>query len=309
MTGARTEDAGLLDAYSRVVVSVVERVGPAVVSISAGARPGRGRFAATGTGSGVIVAPDGYAVTNSHVIHGASRLEATLTDGRTLGAMLVGDDPSTDLALIRIHDTGLPTATLGHSATLRVGQLVVAIGNPYGFQSTVSTGVVSALGRSFRSTTGRLIDSVIQTDVALNPGNSGGPLVDSEGRVVGINTAVIAMAQGLSFAVPIDTAKWVIAELLVGGRVRRAWLGVAAQTRPVDRSLARRFGLPSAHAVEILSVEPESPAARTGLHEGDSIVALGGRPVTTVDDLHRALAGAAIGAETTVVVIRDQEKI
>src|SRR5438034_7773771 len=193
VTEARTDDTGLLDAYSRVVVSVVERVGPAVVSISAGPRPGGGRSATAGAGSGVIVAPDGYVVTNSHVIHGARRLEATLTDGRMLGAVLVGDDPSTDLALIRVHDTGLPTATLGQSATLRVGQLVVAIGNPYGFQSTVSTGVVSALGRSFRSTTGRLIDAVIQTDVALNPGNSGGPLVDSEGRVVGINTAVIGV--------------------------------------------------------------------------------------------------------------------
>ena len=309
MTEARTDDTGLLDAYSRVVVSVVERVGPAVVSISAGPRPGGGRSATAGAGSGVIVAPDGYVVTNSHVIHGARRLEATLTDGRTLGAVLVGDDPSTDLAVIRVHDTGLPTATLGQSATLRVGQLVVAIGNPYGFQSTVSTGVVSALGRSFRSTTGRLIDAVIQTDVALNPGNSGGPLVDSEGRVVAINTAVIAMAQGLSFAIPIDTAKWVIAELLVGGRVRRAWLGIGAQTRPFDRRLARSWDLPSAQAVEVLSVEPESPAARAGLREGDSIVAIGGHPVATVDDVHRALAGAVIGVEITITVIRGQERI
>ena len=309
MTEARTDDTGLLDAYSRVVVSVVERVGPAVVSISAGPRPGGGRSATAGAGSGVIVAPDGYVVTNSHVIHGARRLEATLTDGRMLGAVLVGDDPSTDLALIRVHDTGLPTATLGQSATLRVGQLVVAIGNPYGFQSTVSTGVVSALGRSFRSTTGRLIDAVIQTDVALNPGNSGGPLVDSEGRVVGINTAVIAMAQGLSFAIPIDTAKWVIAELLVGGRVRRAWLGIGAQTRSFDRRLARSWDLPSPQAVEILSVEPESPAARAGLREGDSIVAIGGHPVATVDDVHRALAGGVIGVEITITVIRGQERI
>jgi len=300
---------GLLDAYSRVVVSVVERVGPTVVSLSAGPRPWGGRSATTGAGSGVIVAPDGYVVTNSHVIHGARRLEATLTDGRTLGAVLVGDDPSTDLALIRVNDTGLPTATLGQSAMLRVGQLVVAIGNPYGFQSTVSTGVVSAVGRSFRSTTGRLIDGVIQTDVALNPGNSGGPLVDSEGRVVGINTAVIAIAQGLSFAIPIDTAKWVIAELLVGGRVRRAWLGIGAQTRPLDRRLARSLGLPSAQAVEVLSLEPESPAARADLREGDSIVAIGGHAVATVDDVHRALAGAAIGGETTVAVIRGQERI
>ena len=309
MTEARTDDTGLLDAYSRVVVSVVERVGPTVVSISAGPRPGGGRSATTAAGSGVIVAPDGYVVTNSHVIHGARRLEATLTDGRTLGAVLVGDDPSTDLALIRVNDTGLPTAALGQSATLRVGQLVVAIGNPYGFQSTVSTGVVSAVGRSFRSTTGRLIDGVIQTDVALNPGNSGGPLVDSEARVVGINTAVIAIAQGLSFAIPIDTAKWVIAELLVGGRVRRAWLGIGAQTRPLDRRLARRLGLPSAQAVEVLSLEPESPAARADLREGDSIVAIGGHAVATVDDVHRALAGAAIGVETAVAVIRGQERI
>ena len=309
MTEGKTDDSGLLDAYSRVVISVVERVGPAVVSISAGPRPGGSRSATAGAGSGVIVAPDGYVVTNSHVVHGAGRLEATLTDGRTLGAVLVGDDPSTDLALIRVNDTGLPIAALGQSAALRVGQLVVAIGNPYGFQSTVSTGVVSALGRSFRSTTGRLIDAVIQTDVALNPGNSGGPLVDSQGRVVGINTAVIAMAQGLSFAIPIDTAQWVIAELLARGHVRRAWLGIGAQTRPLDRRLAHSFGLMIAQAAEVLSVEPESPAARAGLREGDAVVAIGGRPVATVDDLQRALAGASIGAATTVAVIRDRERI
>ena len=309
MTEGKTDDSGLLDAYSRVVISVVERVGPAVVSISAGPRPGGSRSATAGAGSGVIVAPDGYVVTNSHVVHGAGRLEATLTDGRTLGAVLVGDDPSTDLALIRVNDTGLPIAALGQSAALRVGQLVVAIGNPYGFQSTVSTGVVSALGRSFRSRTGRLIDAVIQTDVALNPGNSGGPLVDSQGRVVGINTAVIAMAQGLSFAIPVDTAQWVIAQLLAGGRVRRAWLGIGAQTRPLDRRLAHSFGLMSAQAAEVLSVEPESPAARAGLREGDAVVAIGGRPVATVDDLQRALAGASIGAATTVAVIRDRERI
>jgi S1-C subfamily serine protease len=262
-----------------------------------------------GAGSGVIVTPDGYVLTNSHVVHGAGQLAATLTDGRRLGAVLVGEDPSTDLALIRLSDAGLPTAALGRSATLRVGQLVVAIGNPLGFQSTVSAGVVSALGRSFRSQTGRLIENVIQTDVALNPGNSGGPLVDSRGRVVGINTAIIAMAQGLSFAIPIDTAKWVIGEVLAQGRVRRAWLGIVAQTRPLDRSLARRLGLVQPETVEVASLEPGGPAALAGLREGDLVVALAGRPVATVDDLHRLLAEAAIGVPATITAIRGRDRL
>jgi S1-C subfamily serine protease len=298
------DDTEILDAYSRAVVSVVDAVGPAVVSITTGRHDADGRAGAGGAGSGVIVTPDGYVLTNNHVVDGAGRVEAALTDGRTLAARLVGADASTDLALIRLAASDLPAASLGRSAPLRVGQLVVAIGNPMGFQSTVSAGVVSALGRSFRSRTGRLIENVIQTDVALNPGSSGGPLVDSAGRVVGVNTAIIAMAQGLSFAIPIDTASWVIGELLVHGRVRRAWLGLVAQTRPIDRPGARQLGLPGPHVVEIVSVEPGGPAARAGLRTGDWIVTLDGQPTPTVDDLHRRLAATAIGVPVAVGVVR-----
>jgi S1-C subfamily serine protease len=306
---APVDDAEILDAYSRAVVSVVDGVGPSVVSIVTGRRASDARGGATSAGSGVIVAPDGYTLTNNHVVQDAGRLEATLTDGRTLEAVLIGEDASTDLALIRLSAADLPAAVLGRSATLRVGQLVVAIGNPLGFQSTVSAGVVSALGRSLRSRTGRLIENVIQTDVALNPGSSGGPLVDSSGRVVGINTAIIALAQGLSFAIPIDTATWVISELLVHGRVRRAWLGLAAQTRPLDRSRWRRLSIPDPHVVEIVSVEAGGPAARAGLRAGDWIVTIDGHPAATVDELHRRLAPGAIGVPIAVGVIRGQDKI
>jgi S1-C subfamily serine protease len=298
------DEADVLDAYSKAVVSVVEQVGPAVVSIAAGGRTTPGQPERTGAGSGVLITPDGYVLTNSHVVHAAGRLEVTLTDGRTLGATTVGDDPATDLAVIRVSASGLPATTLGQSATLRVGQLVIAIGNPFGFQSTVSAGVVSALGRSLRSATGRLIENVIQTDVALNPGNSGGPLVDSRGLVVGINTAIIAIAQGIAFAIPVDTAKWVVGELLTRGRVRRAYLGLTGQTRPVDRRWARLLGLPQETAVEIVAVEPASPAGQAGLREGDIIVGLDGRPVTRIDDLHRALAAHTVGVPLALGIVR-----
>jgi S1-C subfamily serine protease len=297
-----------LDAYSQAVVSVVETVGPAVISISSGRGGPEVPAGATSTGSGVIIAPDGYALTNDHVVHGAGRLAATLTDGRTLDAVRIGEDPSTDLALIRLSGTDLPVAEPGRSAGLRVGQLVVAIGNPLGFQSTVSAGVVSALGRSLRSRTGRPIEDVIQTDVALNPGNSGGPLVDSAGRVVGINTAIIALAQGLSFAVPIDTATWVIGELLGHGHVRRAWLGLVAQTRPLPRAQGRRHALPGGSVVEIVAVEPTGPAATAGLRAGDRILAIDGQPTTTVDELHRRLRAVTIGAPVEVSVLRGDER-
>jgi S1-C subfamily serine protease len=303
------DDGVLLDAYSQAVISIVERVGPTVVSLVAGARLDGRAPQRVGTGSGVIVTPDGYALTNSHVVHGAGRLQATLMDGRTLGAVLVGEDPSTDLALIRLDGDSLPAARLGESATLRVGQLVVAIGNPLGFQSSVSAGVVSALGRAFRSRTGRLIENVIQTDVALNPGNSGGPLVDSRGHVIGINTAIIAMAQGLSFAIPVDTAKWVLSELLVHGRVRRARLGITVQGRPLDRAVSRQLGLEQTRGVEVAALEPHSPAARAGLRPGDVIVALNERAVVTIDDLHRILLEIAIGVPTTVAALRGQSKV
>lgn len=298
-----------LDAYSQAVVSVVDAVGPAVVSITSGRSGSDGALGATSAGSGVIIAPDGYALTNDHVVHGAGRLAATLTDGRTLDAVLVGEDPSTDLALVRLNGTDLPVAELGRSSRLRVGQLVVAIGNPLGFQSTVSAGVVSALGRSFRSATGRPIENVIQTDVALNPGNSGGPLVDSAGRVVGINTAIIAMAQGLSFAVPIDTATWVIGELLGHGHVRRAWLGLVAQTRPVAPAQGRRLALPGDSVVEIVAVEPAGPAGTAGLRVGDRILAIDGQPTTTVEELHGRLRTVPIGTPVEVSVLRGNDRM
>lgn len=295
-------DHEVFDAYSRAVVSVVDSVGPSVVSIRAQARgQQRGSGAA---GSGFVISSDGYVLTNSHVVHGALGLEVSLTDGRRFGASLLGEDPGTDLALIQIDAPALPSARLGQSARLRVGQLVIAIGNPFGFQSTVSAGVVSATGRSLRSTTGRLIDNIIQTDVALNPGNSGGPLVDSGGQVVGINTAVFAMAQGISFAVPIDTATSLIPQLLTRGRVVRAYLGFGGQSRPIDRRLARALGLAHERAIEITTVEPGTPAAGAGLREGDLVIAIDDRPVQTVDDVHRLLGAEAIGLSLRISVVR-----
>ena len=299
-------DADLLDAYSEAVVSVVEAVGPSVVSVRTNVR-GR-RASGAGAGSGVIIASDGYVLTNSHVVHGAHDLEVSLTDGRRFPATLTGDDPGTDLALIRVDAPALAAARFGQSARLRVGQLVIAIGNPFGFESTVSAGVVSALGRSLRSTTGRLIDNIIQTDVALNPGNSGGPLVDSRGRVVGINSAVFAMAQGISFAVPIDTATWVVPQLLARGRVSRAYLGFGGQSRPLDRRLARALGLPNARAVEIISVEPSTPAATADLHSGDLVVAIAERSVQSVDDVHRMLVTWPIGQPISLTIVRGVER-
>lgn len=302
---APIDDGDVLDAYSHAVVSVVDAVGPSVVSIGASTDGRRG----DARGSGVVISSDGHVLTNSHVVHGAGAITVSLTDGRRFPASVLGDDPATDLALVRVDAPALPTAHLGRSAGLRVGQLVIAIGNPFGFQSTVSAGVVSALGRSLRSVSGRLIDDIIQTDVALNPGNSGGPLVDSRGRVVGINTAIFAMAQGISFAVPIDTATWVIPELLTRGRVVRAYLGFGGQPRPVDRRLARALGLPGERAVEVISVESGAPAEAAGVRIGDLIVAIDGRPVETVDDLHRVLGPAAIGRALTIALARDGRRV
>jgi S1-C subfamily serine protease len=295
-------DASLLDAYSEAVVSVVDAVGPSVVSVRTKRAPA-GRRGPEGAGSGVILASDGYILTNSHVVRDAAGLEVSLTDGRRFSASVTGDDPASDLAVIRVDAPALPAARLGASARLRVGQLVIAIGNPFGFQSTVSAGVVSALGRSLRSTTGRLIDNIIQTDVALNPGNSGGPLVDSRGFVVGINTAVFAMAQGISFAVPIDTAAWVIPQLLAHGRVRRPYLGFGGQSRPLEVRLARSLGLPNARAVEVMSVEPGTPAAGA-LLAGDLIAAIGDQSVESVDDVHRELLRRAIGEPLALTLVR-----
>jgi S1-C subfamily serine protease len=302
-------DEDLLDAYSRAVVSVVEKVGPAVVSIGAKKRARSPRFGQEGAGSGVIIAPDGFVLTNHHVVEGAEEVRVNLTDGRSLPADLVGSDPATDLAVVRAEASNLPIAELGDSDASRVGQLVIAIGNPLGFQSTVSTGVISAVGRALRSQSGRLIENVIQTDVPLNPGNSGGPLVDSRGRVIGINTAMIFMAQGISFAVPVNTVKWVVGELVTRGRVRRAYLGIAGQVRPIGRRVQRHLDLQAATAVEVVSVEERGPARRGGLREGDLVVGVNGKNVGSVDDIHRLLTGWVGGSPLSLTILRNGEQL
>jgi S1-C subfamily serine protease len=297
------EDQALLDAYSRAVIEVVDRVGPAVVrlDVKTGGRHG-------GTGSGVIVAPDGLVLTNSHVVGGAARVTVATVDGRSLTAQVVGDDPDTDLALVRIDaPVTLPAAPLGNSKLLKRGQLVIAIGNPLGFESTVTTGVVSALGRSLRARSGRLIDDVIQTDAALNLGNSGGPLVSSHGEVVGINTAVIMGAQGICFAVAANTASFVLGELVRHGRVRRAYIGIAAQQFTLSRRRQLAAGLTQESAVIVATVEPASPAERAGIAAGDIILALDGTAVTGADDLIRILVGEKIGRSVEVVTLRNGE--
>jgi S1-C subfamily serine protease len=302
-----------LDAYSQAVVRAVERVGPSVVSVGMARRAPdrwqrRGLPELRGAGSGVIITPDGYILTNSHVVRTADRIEVNLQDGRTLPARAVGDDPHSDLAVIRVPDGGLPVATLGDSSRLRVGQLVVAIGNPLGFQATVTAGVISALGRSLRAQTGRLIANVLQTDAALNPGNSGGPLVDFKGEVVGINTAVIAGSQGISFAIPVSTAKWVAAQLIREGRVRRAYLGVLAQTVPLDRQVAVAFGLADG-AVRVTEVQPNTPAAKDGVQPGDLIVRAGDRLVVSMDDLQLALGQHPIGEPLVLTILRAGQRL
>ncbi len=303
---ALAEDQALLDAYSRAVIDVVDEVGPAVVCLSIpSSGAGRG-----GTGSGVIVAPDGLILTNSHVAGSAARIEVTTADGQDLHARLVGDDPDTDLALIWVDEAvTLPAAPLGDSKRLKRGQLVIAIGNPLGFESTVTTGVVSALGRSLRSRNGRLIDDVIQTDAALNPGNSGGPLVSSRGEVVGINTAVIMGAQGICFAVAANTASFVLGELVRHGRVRRAFIGIAAQQTAIPPLRRRAAGLAQDSAVMVGTVEPETAAARAGLKAGDIIVSLDGTVIAAADDLVRALTGDKIGRSVTLDVLRGIERL
>jgi S1-C subfamily serine protease len=297
-------DEALLDAYSQAVVGVVDGVGPAVVNIGVRKR-GRDGQPGEGAGSGVIIAQDGYVLTNHHVIDGAGQIEISLTDGSEYPAQVIGSDPATDLAVVRMAHNGFPSATLGDSDKLRVGQLAIAIGNPLGFQSTVSTGVISALGRSLRSPQGRLIENVIQTDVSLNPGNSGGPLVDSHGRVIGINSAMIYRAQGISFAIPVNTARWVAGELIARGRVRRAYLGLAGQARPISRRTQRSLELPQASVVEAVNIEPNGPAARAGMRTGDLILSMDGQPTPTVDAIHRLLRGYASITPVTVTVLRE----
>jgi len=300
-SGPATTDADLLDAYSQAVVNVVETVSPAVISVFARDADGRG-----GAGSGFIVTPDGYAITNSHVVDDRLQLMAETHDGDRLRAEIVGDDPATDLAVIRLASSGLPHSQLGDSEALRVGQLVIAMGSPLGLQSTVSTGVVSALGRSMRARDGRLIENVIQHAAPINPGNSGGPLVDSRGRVIGINTAIIAMAQGLGFAIPSATAQWVLSEILAHGGVRRRQLGIAAQVSRIPRSLVRELDLLSDFGVEVREVVPRSMAARAGVQPDDVIVALAGRLVTSIDDLHRLLMTVPADQEIELTVLRSE---
>jgi len=315
---AAPADELLLDAYSRAVTGAVDRVSPSLVNIEVHQAAGRTRAGEPrerrGGGSGFVFTPDGLILTNSHVVHEALRIDVTLSDGRRMPATAIGDDPASDLAVIRIEqarvdEPGLTAAALGDSQQLRVGQLVVALGSPYGFQSTVTAGVVSALGRSLRSYSGRLIDDVIQTDAALNPGNSGGPLVDSAGRVVGVNTATILPAQGICFAIGINTAKFVASRLLRDGRIRRSYIGVSAQTVPVHRRVVRFYDLAKESGALVLSVEDNSPAKRAGLRDGDIIVALESKPVAGVDDLHRLLADIRAGASCALTVLRHTERI
>jgi len=310
--GGDQGDLHLLDAYSQAVVGAAEKISPSVVKIevaqAAKTRSGEPRER-QGGGSGFVFTPDGLILTNSHVVHDATRIHVSLPDGRSFPAHVIGDDPATDLAVIRIDAPGLVAAPLGDSQKLRVGQLAIAVGNPYGFQYTVTAGVVSALGRSLRSYSGRLIDDVIQTDASLNPGNSGGPLVTSDGHVVGVNTATIMGAQGLCFAIGINTAKFVASRLLQSGRIRHSYIGVEAQTTPLHRRLVRFYDLPRETGVVVISVSEGSPARRVGLREGDVIVALDGQPVAGVDDLHRLLTDARVGAASKLSVLRWTEKL
>jgi S1-C subfamily serine protease len=307
-TAARTREAAALDAYSSIVVEAAERASPAVVSIRRrreGWRSGDPFEPVQGAGSAVIISPDGYALSNHHVVDGAQRLEAVLVDGSSMDADPVGSDPATDLALLRLSGAGLPAAELGSSEGLRPGQLVVAIGNPFGLQATLTAGVISAVRRTLRGQGGRLIEDVMQTDAALNPGNSGGALVDSAGRVIGINTAIVGGAQGICFAVPIDTAKWVIPELLREGRVVRGYLGFAGQTTPLDRRLARRLGLAVPAAVLVMGLVEHGPAAAADLATGDLILAVDGLPVPSVDAIHKLLDRRSIGRTVSIRLVRN----
>lgn len=309
-------DDNLLDVYSQVVVSAAEKVSPSVVNIDVHHRL-RDRWANSprfpqevpGSASGFIFTPDGFILTNSHVVHNATKIGVTLSDGIHVQADLVGDDPDTDLAVVRVGAPNLIPIHLGDSRSVRVGQLVLAVGNPYGFQCTVTAGVVSALGRSLRSMSGRLIDNVIQTDAALNPGNSGGPLVTSRGEIIGVNTAVILPAQGLCFAIAINTAKFVAGRLIKDGRIKRSYIGVAGQNVPLHRRLVRFYNLPVENGILILSVEKKSPAERAGLHKEDVIISFSDQPISSIDDLHRLLTEEQVGVKLPLSIIRRSEKM
>ena len=313
-TTTLTSDDELLDAYSRAVITAAERVSPSVVYIevhqpAADRNRPRSPREARGTGSGFIFTPDGFILTNSHVVHGAAKIEVTTTDGSKYHADLIGDDPDTDLAVIRINAPNLVPAQLGESQHVRVGQLVLAIGNPYGFQYSVTAGVVSALGRSLRARSGRLMDAVIQTDAALNPGNSGGPLVNSRGEVIGVNTAMILPAQGICFTTSIDTAKFVAGRLIRDGRVSRSYIGLAGQNVPLPRRIVRFYNLPVESGILVVSFEENSPGQKAGLSEGDIIVGFDDRPITGIDDLHKLLTEERIGHKSSLQVIRGTQQL
>jgi len=304
-------DSKLPDEYSRNVVGAVERVAPAVVNIDIKSRVAgrRGPREIGGSGSGFIITPDGFILTNSHVVHGADQIRINLQDGREYFAQLIGDDPDTDLAVIRIDAPQLVHVRLANSEALRVGQIVIAIGNPLGFQASVTAGVISALGRSMHAQSGRLIDNIIQTDAALNPGNSGGPLVNSAGEVIGVNTAMIRPAQGICFAIASNTAKFVAGWLIKEGKIRRSYIGVAGQNVPIHRRIVRFYNLPYETAVLVASVEKESPAAKAGLREGDLLVAFNGKPIASIYDLHKMLMGDQIGIVANLVIIRHTDRL
>ncbi len=308
------EDSNLLDAYSRAVTSVAEKLRPSVVNIAV-SQPNEGKAAPgqpaelRGTGSGFVLTPDGLILTNSHVVHKANRIGVSLPDGGSYEAALIGEDPDTDLAVIKISAPELISAELGDSQQIKVGQMAIAIGNPYGFECTVTAGVVSALGRSLRSYSGRIIDNVIQTDAALNPGNSGGPLVNSRGQVIGVNTAVILPAQGLCFAIAVNTARFVTARLIRDGKIRRSYIGVIGQDVPLVRRLVRYHNLIAPSGVLVHTVEPESPAAKAGITMGDVVIGLDNQPVSGVDDLHRILSEEKVGVRTIVTLIRQTRKL
>jgi S1-C subfamily serine protease len=304
-------EENLLDAYSKAVVGAAEKIGPSVVRIHVrlkARQTPQGVFHPSGAGSGFIFTPDGFVLTNSHVVHDAATIKVGLHDGREVAATLVGEDPHTDLAVLRIDAPNLVAAELGDSSAIKVGQVAIAVGNPLGFSATVTAGVVSALARGFRSQSGRLIDDVIQTDAALNPGNSGGPLVDSRGRVIGVNTAVILPAQGICFAISVNTAKWVAAKLIKDGKITRSYIGVAGQNVPLPRRLVRFYKLEQESGVMIANLEESSPAARAGVEEGDIIIGFDGKKVTDIDDLHRQLTEERIGKESPLVVLRGYER-
>jgi len=312
----RPSDDDLLDAYSRAVINAAERVSPSVVNIDVHKTP-RGKQTThfrlpeelRGNGSGFIFTPDGFILTNSHVVHHADKMMVTLPDGRRFEGDRVGEDPDTDLAVVRINGSNFLDAPLGDSQKIRVGQLVIAIGNPYGFQCTVTSGVVSALGRSLRSLSGRLIDNIIQTDAALNPGNSGGPLVTSQGDVIGVNTAMILAAQGICFAIGINTAKYVAGRLIKEGKIRRSYIGLGGQNVPLLRRIVRFYHLPVESGILVVSIEENSPAQRAGLSEGDIIVGFDSQAIAGIDDLHRMLTEEKVGVKTTLTIIRQTEKL